>query len=73
MASKRIAGITIEIGGDTTQLNKSLQGVDKQLATTKASLRDVEKLLKLNPATVRKRISRGKEILREKLGKDYFT
>ena len=49
MASKRIAGITIEIGGDTTQLNKSLQGVDKQLATTKASLRDVEKLLKLNP------------------------
>lgn len=49
MASKRIAGITIEIGGDTTQLNKSLQGVDKQLAATKKSLRDVERLLKLNP------------------------
>ena len=32
----------------------------------------IAKLLNLNPATVRKRISRGKEILREKLGKDYF-
>lgn len=32
----------------------------------------IAKLLNLNPATVRKRISRGKEILREKLGKDFF-
>ena len=32
----------------------------------------IAKLLNINPATVRKRISRGKEILREKLGKDYF-
>ena len=32
----------------------------------------IAKLLNLNPATVRKRISRGKEILREKLGKEYF-
>ena len=29
-------------------------------------------LLKLKPATVRKRISRGKSILREKLGKDFI-
>ncbi len=32
----------------------------------------IAKLLNLNPATVRKRISRGKEILKEKLGKDFF-
>ena len=32
----------------------------------------IAKLLNLKPATVRKRISRGKEILKEKLGKDYF-
>ena len=32
----------------------------------------IAKLLDLKPATVRKRISRGKEILKEKLGKDYF-
>lgn len=32
----------------------------------------IAKLLGLNPATVRKRISRGREILQEKLGKDFF-
>ena len=48
MAS-RIAGITIEIGGNTTKLQKALQGVDKQLRTTQANLKDVDKLLKLNP------------------------
>ena len=49
MASKRIAGITIEIGGDTTKLNNALKGVDKQLASTQSKLRDVNKLLKLDP------------------------
>lgn len=48
MAS-RIKGITIEIGGDTTELTKSLQGVDKQVSKTKTELKDVEKLLKLDP------------------------
>ena len=48
-ASKRIAGITIEIGGDTTKLQSSLKGVDKQLNTTKANLKDINSLLKLNP------------------------
>jgi RNA polymerase sigma-70 factor (ECF subfamily) len=33
----------------------------------------IAKLLHLSPAAVRKRISRGKEILKEKLGKDYFV
>ena len=48
MAS-RISGITIEIGGNTTKLQKALTGVDKQLKATQANLRDVNKLLKLNP------------------------
>lgn len=48
----RIRGITIEIGGDATKLQKSLQGVDKQLSATKSTLRDVEKLLKLDPGNV---------------------
>lgn len=52
MASKRIAGITIELNGDTTGLNKALKGVDTQLKTTKTSLKDVEKLLKLDPDNV---------------------
>lgn len=48
MAS-RIAGITIEIGGDTTNLQKSLKGLDSQLKNTQNQLKDVDKLLKMNP------------------------
>lgn len=47
----RIAGITIEIGGDTTNLQKSLKGVDSQLKTTQNNLKDINKLLKLNPTS----------------------
>lgn len=49
MAKGRIAGITIEIGGDTTKLQSSLRGVDKQLSQTQSALRDVNKLLRLDP------------------------
>ena len=48
MAS-RIKGITIEIGGDTTKLDKALAGTNKELADTQRSLKDVERLLKLDP------------------------
>ena len=47
--ARRIAGITIEIGGDTTKLNKALSGIDSQLDKTKKRLWDVGKLLKLDP------------------------
>lgn len=49
MASRRIKGITIEIGGDTTKLSAALKGVDKSLSQTEAELRDVNKLLKFDP------------------------
>lgn len=49
MASNRIRGITIEIDGNTTKLEKSLSGVNKDLRTTQSALRDVNKLLKLDP------------------------
>lgn len=45
----RIAGLTIEIGGDSTKLQSSLKGVDKSLKQTQTALRDVNKLLKFNP------------------------
>ena len=48
--STRIRGITIEIGGDTTGLEKALKGVDSALRETQSKLRDVQKLLKLDPA-----------------------
>lgn len=49
MASKRIRGITIEIGGDTTKLQTALKEVDAQLRTTRGNLKDIDKLLKFNP------------------------
>lgn len=47
--ANRIKGITIEIGGDTTKLDKALAGTNKTLNNTQKQLRDVEKLLKLDP------------------------
>ena len=51
MAS-RINGITIEIGGDTTNLQKSLKGLDGQLRNTQNNIKDIDRLLKLNPGNV---------------------
>ena len=48
----RVKGITIEIGGDTTALSKALSGVNKEISTTQKQLRDVERLLKLDPGNV---------------------
>lgn len=45
----RIAGITIEIGGDTKKLQTALKGVDSSLRNTQNGLKDVDKLLKFNP------------------------
>ena len=49
MAKNRIKGITIQIGGETTELQKSLKEVDDQLNTTQRNLKDINKLLKLDP------------------------
>ena len=49
MAASRIAGITVEIGGDTTKLQTALKGVNGQIKDTQSQLKDVEKLLKLDP------------------------
>ena len=58
----RIAGITIEIGGDTTNLQKSLKSVDSQLKTTQANLKDINKLLKLDPSNTELLKQKQKEL-----------
>lgn len=45
----RIKGITVEIGGDTTGLSKALSGVNRDIRSTQAQLKDVNRLLKLDP------------------------
>ncbi len=52
MAGSRIKGITVEIDGNTTSLQKSLKGVDSSLRDTQNQLKDVNKLLKLDPSNV---------------------
>lgn len=47
--ANRIKGITVEIGGDTTKLQTALRGVNGEIKNTEAQLRDVNKLLKLDP------------------------
>ncbi len=49
MAANKIKGLTIEIGGETTGLNKALGEVNKQTRDIQKELRDVDRLLKLDP------------------------
>ena len=50
--ANRIKGITIEIGGDTTKLDKALKETDINLSRVQKDLREVERLLKLDPTNV---------------------
>lgn len=50
MAKGRIKGITVEIGGDTTGLDKALKSVNSTISKTQGALNDVTRLLKLDPS-----------------------
>ena len=58
MARKKIRGITVEIGGDVSGLNKALESTNKQVKSTQTQLKDVQRLLKLDPSNT--------ELLRQK-------
>ena len=45
----RIAGITIELNGDATKLTKALADVDRSARQSQNNLKDINKLLKLDP------------------------
>jgi len=45
----RVKGLTLQINGDTTKLSSALKGVNGEIRDTQAALKDVEKLLKLDP------------------------
>lgn len=49
MAGKAIRGITVEIGGNTTKLDKVLAGSEKKSRSLQTELREVTKLLKFDP------------------------
>lgn len=58
MSGKKIRGITVEIGGDVSGLNRSLDSSNKKVQDTQRQLKDVQRLLKLDPGNV--------ELLRQK-------
>lgn len=49
MANKNIKGITVEIDGSTMGLSKALSGAEKALNATQGELREIDRLLKLDP------------------------
>lgn len=52
MASTRVRGITIELGADTSGLSKALKGINTEIKNTSKDLKDVERLLKLDPTNI---------------------
>ena len=72
----RIKGITIEFEGKTTKLEQALKGVNKSLNSTKAALKDVDRLLKLDPTNTellkqkQELLSKQVELTKKKLGEE---
>lgn len=48
----RVKGITVEIGGDTGPLSSALKGVNSTIGETSSELKDINRLLKLDPTNM---------------------
>ena len=66
MANNRIKGITISIDGDTTGLEGALKDVNKQAGNLQSELKDVERLLKLDPGNT-ELIAQKQQLLAEQI------
>lgn len=60
--------MTIRIGGDTSELQKALNETNKEIKNTQQELRDVDKLLKLDPTNTTL-LKQKQELLGEQIGK----
>ena len=63
----RIKGITVEIGGDTTGLEKALKSVNTTIKNTQSQLKDVNRLLKLDTSNT-ELLSQKQRALKEAIG-----
>ena len=66
MANKKIKGLTVEIGGDTTKLGKAIEDSKKKSKSLQSELKQVEKLLKLDPKNV-ELVAQKQKILAEQV------
>lgn len=67
MASKALKGLTIKIGGDTSELAKALDGVEKQSRSLSGELGHINKLLKLDPKNT-ELLAQKQKVLSEAIG-----
>lgn len=64
MANSKIKGITIELGGDTTKLDKALEGSEKQSKNLQSELKGINTLLKFDPSSI-ELITQKQQVLSE--------
>jgi len=66
VAGKRIRGLTVEIGGDSTDLQKALRAPEKEANSLKSELKEINTALKFDPSNIellgQKSAVLGKEI-----------
>ena len=67
MADTKVRGITIELTADTTGIIKGLKECNSQIRTTASQLRDVDRLLKLDPTNMTL-LKQRTQMLQEQVG-----
>lgn len=67
MAGKNLKGLTIKIGGDTTELTKALDKVEKQGSDLSGELKQINNLLKFDPKDTQL-LAQKQKVLAEAIG-----
>ena len=67
MASTKVRGITIELGADTSGLSKALKDVNTEIGKTQKDLKDVERLLKIDPGNA-ELLAQKQKLLNDRIG-----
>lgn len=67
MASTKVRGITIELNADASGLTKALTSVNKEIGSTQRQLKDVERLLKMDPGNT-ELLEQKQRLLNEQIG-----
>lgn len=67
MASTKVRGITIELNADTTGISQGLKTVNSEIGTTQKQLKDVERLLKLDPGNT-ELLEQKQRLLNDRIG-----
>lgn len=62
-----VKGMTVRIGGDTSELNKAIQQSNKEIKSTQTELKEVNKLLKLDPTNT-ELLKQKQQLLGQQIG-----